>query len=163
VARHFSAERSEEYRKLDEALDHLDSVLDGGKTAFEFMKHLFQSAPKIRHALHLIVLGHPAGITSLLLIVFTAAGYTLLDDVDLETVSTELLKDISPRPLRISIEIWEAVKTSCDLGELVRDDRSLWLRLEAPTIRLRSQTIESTPVLDVEEELELDDDFGLSL
>lgn len=148
-------ESNERYREFDKALDHLDSVLDDGKTALEFMKHILDSAPKIHHALHLIAIGDPTGITSLLLIIFAAAGYTLVDELDLETVSLEFVKDASPRPLCISIEVWDAIETSWDIGKLVREDRDLWRGLEPSAIRV--------PVHEIQSEMDRDDDLHLSL
>src|SRR5215469_3907410 len=84
--------------ELEEALDRLDETLDNEKTLLEFTKHLLDHGAEIHQALHLIAIGDPTGITSLLLIVFAAAGHTFADEHDLDSIGIDLLEKAAPKP-----------------------------------------------------------------
>lgn len=139
---------------IEKSFEYLDSVLNGGKADLEFIKYLLDHGRQIHHALHLVANGDPTGLTSLLFIVFAAMGHTFVADHDMKSIAEDVLKEASPRPVRVTIEICDIVETTYDVRTLLRDDAVRWLELEQ-----KAPALSVSPV----QELNISDDFDLSL
>ncbi|MHB8142016.1 MAG: hypothetical protein ACYDHD_12335 [Vulcanimicrobiaceae bacterium] len=141
------------------SLGKIDDVLGQAKADLEFVEHLLEHGAHFHCALHLITLGDPLGILSLLSLIFSAMGHTFVQDHDVESLAIDVLKDVGPKPVRITAQLFDGTETVLDIRDLANQDVSLWQLLGQWALQLDAERELEAPSFEYEQER----DLGLSL